>query len=489
MYTRQRSMRRTGVRRLLYPSLLPVLPLLALLCSVTILTVAAAQAGDRDPTFDGDGIAITDINSYDLGNDLAIQTDGKIVVVGGSGTFSNTSLTVTRYNSDGSLDAGFGSGGVVVTAVGDSSIANAVALQSDGKILVVGGDSQWFGSSHRMIVVRYSSDGALDNTFGSGGIVVLAIGGFSGAEDVVIQPDGKIVVAGYSYIVAASFTFVRLNPDGSFDSTFDNDGVFVVPQSANARPTYGRAVALQTDGKIVAAGFDGGGQTSDIAVIRCNSDGSLDSTFGSGGVVFTNISDQQKDTANDLAIQPDGKIVVVGTSAYKTNSVAVLARYNTDGSLDTSFGKNGRVAPPIYVGAAGSASGVALQADGKILIAQGRDLLLFATFNVSRYETNGSLDNTFGRFGTVTAPIGYVATAAAVALQPDGRIVAAGTGNFRSDNPTLEIRADVAGDGQDKFRMQIWTDANDLIYDNQFNAPQSDDPTTVLGGGSIVIHQ
>jgi len=461
MTTKQRSMRRTGVRRLLYPSL--ALLVLALLYSARLWTSVIAAPppppSNLDPTFDGDGIVITNINSYDVGNDLAIQTDGKIVVAGASGIFSlggekgptpspletpRKDFTVARYNTDGSLDSTFGSGGTVTTVIGDDSVANAVALQSDGKI-VVAGNSQW--ATQRITVVRYNADGSLDNTFGSGGIITLELSDLDSAEDVVVQPDGKTVVAGQQTSVAdfnVFFTLVRFNVDGSLDSTFGTGGVFSVPQTETAAPRFANAVALQPDGKIVAAGlgFDEG-PTSNITVVRCNSNGSLDSTFGSGGIVFTNISDDQRDTANDLAIQPDGRIVVAGTSTDGTNSVVVLARYNTDGSPDTSFGTNGVVAPPITEGDIGTSSGVALQTDGKIVVSQARDFFI-GTFTVSRYQANGSPDTTFGSGGSVTVPLGEFAGAAAVAVQADGKIVAAGAGNLSFDFDTSELSADIA---------------------------------------------
>jgi len=473
MHTRQRSVRHTGVRRLLYPSLTSVLTLLALLCSLTLWTVIAAPppstGGNLDPTFDGDGIVITNINNYDAANDLVIQPDGKIVVAGASGTFLLASrgptpsegprkdFTVARYNTDGSLDNTFGSGGIVTTVIGDDSVAKSVALQPDGKI-VVAGESQW--DTQRITAARYDSDGTLDNTFGTGGIVTVAIADLANAEDLVIQPDGKIVLAGDNLDLAAftsAFTFVRFNVDGSLDSTFGTGGVFAVPQTETAQPTFARAVALQTDGKIVATGlgFDEG-PTSEITVVRLNSNGSLDSTFGGsspaessttsgGGIVFTNVSDDQRDTGNDLVIQPDGKIVVAGTSisADTGNSVVVLARYNTNGSLDTSFGTNGVAAPTITETDLAFASGIALQTDGKIVVAQARDFFI-GFFAVSRYQANGSPDATFGSGGTVTTPIGDFSGAAAVAIQTDGKIVAAGAGNVSIDFDTAELSADIA---------------------------------------------
>ncbi|HEX7331058.1 MAG TPA: post-COAP-1 domain-containing protein [Pyrinomonadaceae bacterium] len=443
MYTPQRSMRRTGVRRLLYPSLLPLLALLALSCSVALWTVIAAppppSGGNLDPTFDGDGIVTTSVNDFDLGKDLAIQSDGKIVVIGETQS-DLIDFLVTRYNPDGSLDATFGTGGKVITSFERHSFARAVAIQPDGKIVVVGEGTVPSGATAEIRMVRYNADGSLDSSFGSGGITSLFTLDFASAEDVVLQSDGKIVITGNSIDVNAFSPFLllaRFNSDGSLDDSFDSDGIFLVPQAVGSMPEFGNAVALQSDGKIVAVGQgEAGGSSIDFVVVRCNTDGSLDSSFGTGGIVFTNINDQT-DAANDLAIQADGKIVVAGTTNNQAlNAVPVIARYNTDGSLDTSFDSDGIVTRTITETDSEVLNGVALQTDGKIVAAGQIDFGTGPALEVKRYNDDGSPDATFGNSGSVITPVADISTGAAVALQSDGKIVAAGSGNGRFDPDT-----------------------------------------------------
>jgi uncharacterized delta-60 repeat protein len=441
-----RLARRTGVRR----SYNYVTLSLALIFSATLLTSIAVWAApppgnndaDLDPTFDGDGIITTSINELNFGNDLAIQSDGKIVVIGTTFTTSQD-FAVTRYNPNGSLDTTFGSGGIVTTSFGNSATANAVAISSDGKIVVAGNLS--VNGTSEILVVRYNADGSLDSSFGSGGIVSTLIQDLASAEDVVLQSNGKIVVTGNTLSLGgpagaptvASLLLARYNSDGSLDNSFDGDGVFLAPSSLNSKPQFGHAVALQSDGKIVAGGQGlSGGSSIDFVVVRCNSNGSLDTSFGTGGVVFTNLNDQ-RDVINDLAIQSDGKIVVAGTTNNQDfNIVGAIARYNTDGSLDTSFGSNGIIAATITATDFENFNGVTLQTDGKIVVAGDIEPGTGTAIEVKRYNADGSPDVTFDSDGSVLTQVGGAASAKAVAVQSDGKIVAAGFGNANFDPDT-----------------------------------------------------
>lgn len=423
-----RLARRTGVRRRYYHH---VTVLLALIFGATLLTsviVWAATVDNLDPTFDGDGIATASINDYDEGHDLAIQTDGKIVVVGRTANpvTNKDDFAVTRFNPNGSPDATFGNSGSVTTSIAGNSIAQGVAIQSDGKIVVVGSTDV----TQALIVVRYNADGSLDTSFGSGGIVNSFVGlGVTSMNDVVIQADGKIIVVGDTRLrVDSALTLVRLNSDGSFDNSFEGDGVFIAPSSSAPRPFSGKAVALQSDGKIVAAGAASTGTgVIDFAILRCNNDGSVDTTFGTDGVVVTD-TDARVEAAEDVAIQPDGKIVAVGTTGFNFSEVFTIARYNSDGSLDTSLDGDGIVTAPLIESVSEEAHGVALQTDGKIVVAGERDFGSGSIIEVRRYNGDGSPDATFGG-GTVTTAVG-ISEALAVAIQADGKIVAAGSGNF-----------------------------------------------------------
>jgi len=260
MTQERRLARRIGVRRLIPHSLLPLTLALTSFFVATVLVLAADS--DLDPSFDGDGIVTTNHDEFDQINDIVIQPDGKIVVVGDTGFIhilsgSRTSMMVARYNVDGSLDAPFGNNGIVVTPVGEHSLGNDIALQQDGKIVVAGrGD---INGQARFAVVRYNADGSLDGTFGSGVVVTMSIGTFAFLTGVAIQSDGKIVASGSATVpgpLFSTFTVARYNTDGLLDVTFDHDGVTqAVPAGFAFSPMVTAwGMALQQDERIVVVG-------------------------------------------------------------------------------------------------------------------------------------------------------------------------------------------------------------------------------------------
>jgi uncharacterized delta-60 repeat protein len=407
-------------------------PQLVVLLSVLTLNVAlaspaAAAAGDLDTSFDADGKVTTDFGGFDGAADVAIQPDGKIVAVG-SATGGNFALA--RYNPDGSLDTSFDGDGKVTTDFGTSDQAFGVAIHPDGKIVAA-------GSAHGedFVLARYNRDGSLDTSFGVDGKVTTDFGGGvvgGGASAVAIQPNGKIVAAGWTGAVD-DFALARYNLDGSLDTSFGGDGK--VTTDFGGAFEAANELAIQPDGKIVAAGF--GGATDDFALARYNRDGSLDTSFDGDGKVTTDFGGfpgpfgdpvYTVDVAAGVAIQHNAKIVAAGFG----DAFAVgLARYNRDGSLDTSFGGDGKVRD---FGGFGAAFGVAIQSDGKIVAAgSGSDGFGFA---LARYNPDGSLDTSFGVDGKVTTDFGGGVVgggASAVAIQPDGKIVVAGGGGAGFD--------------------------------------------------------
>jgi uncharacterized delta-60 repeat protein len=304
--------------------------------------------GHLDPNFGSGGATRTNFGSSDnsLVSDLAIQKDGKIIVAGNLG---NSDFALARYNSDGSLDATFGSAGKVTTDFGASDTVSAIALQSDGKI-VVAGSIQYSGSDTDFALARYNADGSLDPTFGSGGKVITS---FSNTHDaafgVALQNDGKIVVAGYAGD-ATSFALARYGSDGSLDPTFGSGGRAVI--HVGDFLAAANAVALQADNKIVIAGTAVNVNTSyDFMLVRCNTDGSLDTSFGSGGKVATDFFNSE-DLATDLVVQSDGAIIVSGNTktgpSFDATYDFALARYRSDGSLDTNFGSGGKATTDFF---------------------------------------------------------------------------------------------------------------------------------------------
>ncbi|MDA9710809.1 fibronectin type III domain-containing protein, partial [Luminiphilus sp.] len=270
-----------------------------------------------------------------------------------------------------------------------------------------------------------AAEGDLDTAFDNDGRVTTAIGsGTDRAWSVAIQSDGKIVAAGFSNNGNDSdFALLRYNTDGSLDTSFDSDGK--VTTAVGSGTDSARSVAIQSDGRILAAGSGNNGNDSDFALVRYNTDGSLDTTFDSDGKVLTDVGGGSGDNGRSVAIQSDGKIMVAGFSNNGNDDDFALVRYNTDGSLDTTFGSDGKVTTAIgndhdY------ANTVAIQSDGKI-VAAGSSKGGNYDFAIVRYNADGSLDTTFDSDGKVTTAVGTgIDRSWSVAVQTDGKIVVAG---------------------------------------------------------------
>ncbi len=383
------------------------------------------EGNSLDISFGNGGKVTTQIgSSFAYANAIAIQPDNKIVAAGYDSNGANNDFALARYNADGSLDTSFGAGGKVSTAIGGSyEIATSIVIETDNKIIAAG--YTYNGINEDFALVRYNSNGSLDNSFGTGGKVVTAFGNANDeAYSVTLQSDGKIVAGGYSYNGTNNdFALVRYNADGSLDSTFGTGGRVTMP-FGNGTDII-RAVAIQKDGKIIAAGYFFNIGNNDFAIARYNTDGSLDTTYGTNGKVVTAIGNST-DEIFSIAFQPNGKLVVAGCSNNGSNNDFALARYNADGSLDTSFGAGGKVTTPFF-NSFDIPYSVALQADGKIVAAGFARNTANEDFALARYNTDGSLDNSFGTGGKVTTQFeNSFEIAYAVAIQADGKIIAAG---------------------------------------------------------------
>ncbi len=291
--------------------------------------------GSLDSTFDNDGIVTTAIGggiSNNVITSMLIQPDGKIVTGGSSTNINNSAyvFTLTRYNTDGSLDNSFDTDGIAITQVWYHDAVNALALQSDGKIIAAG-LSLNFNYDLDVALARYNTDGSLDNTFDNDGIVTTVIGASTDiANAVAIQPDGKIVIAGVTYNgFDFDFALVRYNANGSLDNTFDTDGI--VTTIIGPYEDYAYAIAIQSDEKIVVAGGAANfNSLTDIALVRYNTNGSLDSAFDSDGIVITPVGTSHSE-GYSMAIQPDKKIVVAGYTynGPPNNTDFCIARYDS----------------------------------------------------------------------------------------------------------------------------------------------------------------
>ena len=403
--------------------------------------------GTLDTSFDSDGKVTTDIgvSTEDLIYSLDLQSDGKIVVAGYSYSGGQSDFALVRYNTNGSLDTTFDIDGKVVTDIGAAIADNArsVAVQSDGKIVVAGFSD--IGASSDFVLVRYNVNGSLDTTFDSDGKVTTDIGTNSGdtALTVVLQSDGKIVAAGYSDVGGSGdFALVRYNVDGSLDTSFDSDGKVTTDIGISSSDSAGYSVVLQSDGKIVFAGSSVVGGSSDIVVVRYNANGTLDTSFDTDGKVVSDIGTLSDDAANSVVLQSDGKIVVAGYSDAGGSSDFIMARYNTNGTLDTSFDTDGKVVSDIGTLSDDAANSVVLQSDGKIVVAGYSDVLYPNDFVLVRYNANGTLDTTFDTDGISTINISGNSTdvAQTVVLQSDGKIVVAGKSNADGSDDFTVVR-------------------------------------------------
>ena len=393
------------------------------------LPPSAPPAGVLDANFGVGGEAM--LPGFGGGDSaMALQGDGKIVMAGG--TF--TAFVLARFNADGSLDKAFGVNGTVSTSFAGTyqETARAVAIQTDGKIVVAGHATTNAGGTHQALALaRYNADGSLDPGFGSGGLVF--DGGISGtAYAVAIQPDDKIVVAGEGPIASAGpdytdFQLARYDADGKLDNSFGTDGLVVINVDGTDRA---RRLVLQPDGAIVASGdlFGASSLAERTGVVRVDAKGALDASFGSGGTLVI-------DTAavgNGLARQSDGKLVLGGTVGTGTARQYALMRLHADGSADTAFGTGGLVTT-LVTGETDVVHAVALQGDGRIL-AGGEGSGVNRNFTLVRYLADGSVDTGFASGGKLVIDFaGFRDQAEAVAVQLDGKIVLGGLARDGSD--------------------------------------------------------
>lgn len=340
---------------------------------------------------------------------------------------------LARYNPDGTLDTSFGNNGlVVIRSAQRSLVANALALQADGKIVMGGMSGDLSSGSVRLALARYNRDGTPDLEFGGGGFVTTPVGTAGGqANAIALQPDGKIVVVGTAFASASAngggddeFLIARYSESGTLDADFGTAGVTTSHVGLSA--SEAAALALLPDGHIIVIGaaFSNGATDDDFAIAKYTSTGHLDATFGFGGTVTTDFG-MSVDRAAAVAVQPDGKVVVAGFTRGEQQSFAV-ARYLLNGSLDTSFGRDGlsqvpTTEPRVY--------SLLLQHSGDIVVAgsSASTGAGSASFTLVRLHSDGQPDDSFGNGGLVATTVqGSRSGARAVAAHVDGRLISGG---------------------------------------------------------------
>ncbi|HZJ14881.1 MAG TPA: hypothetical protein VFD27_07520, partial [Chthoniobacteraceae bacterium] len=403
--------------------------------------------GSLDSSFDLDGKKTDDIGSASPVAVLAtaIQSDGRIVLAGGGNLAPNSpGFVLARLNANGTLDTSFNGTGKVTTQLDSGAAASGLVIQSDGKLLVTG--TTYNGSTYNIALARYNSDGSLDGSFGSGGKVITTLGVVASPRAVAIQPGtfgepDRIVVA-IDFPGASStrrFALMRYRLDGSIDPTFGFAGLVTnqtFEEASTANPqSFVYSLVIQYSGpsvrKIIVAGSarsSPSAETPAFALARYDPNGSLDSSFGIGGKVITPI--RERSGAFSVVLQA-GKIVAAGYSglASSDDDFAVV-RYNDDGSFDPSFGSGGSITTPIAVGLDDTARALAIQSNGRIVLAgySGSGQYGGDDFAVVRYNSDGSLDGSYGIGGKVLLDVdGSEDRTFALALDAAGRAVVAGT--------------------------------------------------------------
>jgi uncharacterized delta-60 repeat protein len=421
--------------------------LLALLLAAATLPTPASAAGELDSSFGTGGFVTTNLGGYETADYAAVQTDGRIVVVGGAAQGTGPSfladISLLRYRADGALDTAFGNGGKVILDFGDTAdVPTGVCLQADGKIVVVGTSYSPTTEADDLVLARFNADGTPDASYGTGGRVKVNLKSPLPAYTVtaLIQPDGRVIAAGIVYTsddpqpFDSNFFATRFKTDGTLDTTFGTQGRATVDIMDFDIVT---GIALQADGRIVLAGVAGvnpntGAPTNSFALARLKADGTPDPTFDGDGRLTTPFFG--RDYANGVAVQSDGKIVVAGeaggTEANFTEPDFALARYETNGALDASFGTEGRVTLDFNSGS-DTAIGVANAPGGRLIVGgytYPTDHAVGPLFAVARLNADGSPDNTYGTGGRVTTlfPGGFRAFARGMTTQPDGKLILVG---------------------------------------------------------------
>jgi uncharacterized delta-60 repeat protein len=404
------------------------------------------QAGTLDTSFNGTGFRLIDTavsssawGKFFLNSSSVIQNDGKIVIAGANNYDSITKLSVLRLNPDGTNDTAFGNNGFVSINQNISCSFNysSIAIQQDGKIVIA---STFYGTSDKMGVVRINSNGTIDNSFGTNGLKIIDINISGNAFVVKIQSDNKILVGGWTNEVSnANFGLARLLPNGDIDTTFGVNGMTESINGTIGVDSSILAMDVLPNGKIICSGYfyEINNTFHNFCTVRYNSDGSIDTNFGSNGMVLTAV-DISDDEIHSQVIQPDGKIVVAGfASDDNVHGYIAMMRLNPNGSKDISFGVNGTVSQFITGLDFPKINSIALQPDGKI-VAVGFGYNSF----IARFNTYGSLDTTFNNTGFYICDFnpslyshGNFDT---VFVLPDGKLLATGTTDYSDGTFALQ---------------------------------------------------
>ena len=383
-----------------------------------------AQPGTLDSSFAGNGITLNENSSLYC---VAIQKSGKIIVGGAASSDGFLGSGLLRYNIDGSIDSSFGKNGYAILNydVANQGPFSSIDILPDNKIIATSAGSNIF-------TAKFTAEGKPDSSFGTNGYVLNHFAFVESISDIVVQDDGKILVGG---AITTSFTdpfygiMVCYTPEGKLDLAFGDSGKVVLTQSTGLS-----SIAIQKDGKIITGGTADVGE-SEFYVGRLNTDGSYDKSFGDRGYVYTRFFKNKRDGLASIALQPDGKLLAAGyCNSFGLNQDIGIARYSGNGNLDNSFGVDGLT--NIHVYNSSEASTVLLQKDGKIILS-GRtfdDIAFRSDAVLVRLSSDGFIDSSFASNGIAVTDFsngGYDSEYGAV-LQADGKVVTTGKSDFRT---------------------------------------------------------
>ncbi len=434
--------------------------IMLLLCSLAFTSISHsvfAGPADLDTGFADMGVMTLDLGLEEQATTLLLEPNPvgfRLIVAGRQcplGKFDRCDFLVARVHQNAQLDHSFTSNGWTTASLGQDSNINAATLKEGGQILAVGGreEDELIGVDHDFALAQFTGLGRLDGTFNGTGKLATGFGDYERAYDVEIQANGKIVTVGSKSGSNYDFAIARYHADGSLDKSFDNDGKVIKGFGAD---DWALAVAVQADGKLVVVGKSG----NKFIVARFQEDGRLDETFGNNGKVIAKWGiGEVYERANDVVIDTNGKIIVVGTVTQGGNNDFLIARLNTDGSFDSSFGQGGWMASD-FDSRNDSAEDLMIDGSGRILVTGCSN----QKFAVARYLSDGSLDKSFGVSGQSFSTI---EACGSVAFAPDGRIFVTRSVD-NGNNFDIQLVAFEGSSQESPFAVLV-TDAFDSVLD------------------------
>jgi uncharacterized delta-60 repeat protein len=453
--------------------------------SYSALMVRYNADGSRDASFGNNGVVVNKIESFNLGTNIytsiyAIQVlnDGKILTYGYRGINEQTgNVLLSKYNADGSKDNSFGNNGFVDAGMAPIGSGVPFVIQSDNKIVVLGSQINTATNSIAFHLERYTEDGTLDNSFGSNGQVLTTFGFLQNSPTrLALQVDGKILACGNANAGSgnARILLARYNTDGTLDNTFDGDGKVVATLSGSNSPVF---LSVAPNGKIRTAGYVGIAGSNNFSIAQFNSNGSVDLTFdGDGRTLAPFDANDNSYIVNSISQQADGKLVVntqtLDSGPFGIGGDFLTRRYNSDGTVDLSFGNNGQVITFILPGGSHIPKCNIVQDDSKILVA---GYSSFADLNVLRYNSNGTLDNSFNEDGITSEKVESSNDNGRILVKENnGKLLLIGTKKNRIINTLGSSDIAIAkynqdGSLDDSFGVH---GKSVLVLDQQFNTPR-----------------